>query len=151
MEWFAQNIYWTLAEDLKLPKHGRKYPYYWVKQMVKRDRAKQKRKNESGQDQHSWEGAMKKRGKAIRLLTRRQPNWQGHRLGRRKSLKASEKNAVVGLRRAKQRKTRRSSVPLPCAPQPETLRWGQSTKSWALEVSYLERTRVGFVETAWGG
>ena len=58
-----------------------------------------------------------------------------------------EKSAAARLRRAKQRELHRPSVPLPGTPQPEMLRRGLGAKTQASEVSFGERTRVGYVKT----
>ena len=46
-----------------------------------------------------------------------------------------------------EREPHRPSAPSPWTPQPETLRWGLSAETQALEVSSRKRTRVGCVET----
>ena len=117
-ERFTQNTYWMLAEDLKLPKRGRNPPHIWVEQKEKKIKWERK---ESDQDQHSCEGAEKEERNPHHG---KPPNWWGDH-PRQRDIKATEKSAVAGLRRAKQRGScKHHQYHHLQTPQPEMLRWG---------------------------
>ena len=59
VEQFLQNIYRTLAEDLRLPKRARKPPHNWVGQKRKKRRERERRKKEIRMGPALLEGAVK--------------------------------------------------------------------------------------------
>ena len=89
VERFIQNIYSTLAEELKPPKGARKPPHNWVKQ---------KERQEPRWDQHSREGAVKEERNPH---PGKPPNRWGDQL-RRRDRKVGEKSTAAGRRRAEQ-------------------------------------------------
>ena len=145
LEWFVQNIYWMLAEDLKPLKMARNPPHYWVKQNEKEK--ERRKKMESVWDQYSWEGAVRKERNHY---LGRPPNWQGDQPRWRGNLEASEKNSAARLMRAQQRDSSADrQYHRTWTPQPEILRWGLGTETQAPEVSSREKTMAGCVEAAW--
>ena len=67
---------------------------------------------------------------------------------RQRDLKASEKSAAVGLRRAKQsERCTDHQYHYPQTPQPEMIRQQLGAETQAPGVSSMERTRVACVET----
>ena len=83
MERFAQNIYRTLAEDLRLPK-GQENLHVTRKDKRKRKKEKRKRK-ELGWDLHPREGAVKE----VRFpYPGKSPHWRGDQPGWKGSLEA---------------------------------------------------------------
>ena len=64
VEQLAQNIYWTLVEDLRLPKRARNHPHNWVEQKEKNRREKKgiwmgpalwRRSYKRGKESSPWE------------------------------------------------------------------------------------------------
>ena len=107
VEWFAQNLYWTLAEDLKPLKEARIPLHNWVEQ---------KRKSEREEREREGKKAVRTGSAFLReesnLHPGRPPNWQGDQQRQKGNCKALNSSAAAELRRAKQSKLHRPSVPL---------------------------------------
>ena len=126
VELFEWNIYWTLSENLTLPKRIRNPPHNWVEQMEEKEK-----KEVSGWEQHSWEGAMKEERNPH---PGRSSNWQ---------ISQDTEGTPKPWRRAQQpdwdrqsrdRVLKKPSVPPPPqTPQPEMLGWGLGVRLYSGE------------------
>ena len=139
VEWFTQNIYRTLMEDLKPPKRAKNFLYNWGEQNAKREREKR------GQDRTS--------ASERDLLKRKGTHTLGSHLIDRKiswdrgTSKSQRKAQQLDWRGQSRVRAEQTSVPQPQTPQSEMLGWGLGSETEAPEVSSRERTCV---ETAWG-
>lgn len=141
VEWFIQNIYWTLAEDLQLPKGAQNPPHNCIekgKEKKKRSREREEKKKESTWDQHSWDEAVKEERN---LHPRGSLTWQlmevePQSLRENCSSQYWEGKAEICTDFPYHHLTHHSLRHL--------------FRGWDLEVSSRKRTRVGCAETDWG-
>ena len=117
VEQLLQNTYWTLAEDLRLPKRQETPPRTWVGKN-KKEKTETK---EKGQDLHLWEGARKeeKFPHTRKLL----PWWRQGVAGGwgRGRFGATEESAATGVWRAKRRDSRTEDRCRPALTSPRGL------------------------------
>ena len=147
VERFAQNIYWTLAEELKPPKKCKK-PSTWLgkTQEKKKEREKKIKTKESGgtsiHERELWKrkGTYTLGSHLINWISAKMEGPQSHR----------EKHSSGTEEGKAEREPHRSSEPLAWTPQPETLGWELGTETQDPKVSSGKRTRIGYVEVAWG-
>ena len=149
VEQLLQNTYWTLAEDLRLPKSINS-PCTWVGQK-KKEKTETK---EYGWDLHLWEGAVKeeKFPHARKPLPGRDGEWVGKKFqshGGERSNRGAEGKA--------ERCPHRGSVPT-STHQPERLVCSPAGAGWGWELRLRlwrsdprERTGVGCMSTDWRG
>ena len=102
VEWFTQNIYRTLARDIKTPKRARNPAHNWVKQKGKKER---KRRGENKRNQDRTSTPERELWKWKETLTLEGHLTDGEMSQDTGNCKLLEKSSAAGLRQAKHRES----------------------------------------------